>query len=136
MANSSEDKYTRRYFIKLTGYSLVGSFMALWYLLSAKQLKLSGGDNFKKVNFSGKADGVYFFDNFLVTKKGAALTVLSNRCTHAGCKINREYKGELVCACHGSTYDNTGKVLKGPALKPLEKLVYSIDNTGDIIIEN
>lgn len=134
MANTSEDKYTRRSFIKLAGYSLVGGFMALWYLLSAKQLELTGGKDFQKVNLSGKADGVYFFDSFLVTKKGAALTVLTNRCTHAGCKINHEHNGNLICACHGSAFSTAGAVIKGPALKPLAKLNYSIDSAGNVIV--
>lgn len=137
MAHTSPDKYTRRLFIKLAGFSLIGFFIALWYMISSRQINLSGNNRLTKVNLSGKVDGIYFFDTFLVTKKGASLTVLTNTCTHAGCRINQEHNGELLCACHGSTYSATGKVLKGPALKPLDHLAYSTNPvTGEITVWN
>lgn len=47
-------------------------------------------------------------------------TVLSTVCTHRGCAV--EARGEqLVCPCHGSTYDRGGAVLRGPAEQPLRK---------------
>jgi cytochrome b6-f complex iron-sulfur subunit len=47
-------------------------------------------------------------------------TVLSTVCTHRGCAV--EARGEqLVCPCHGSTYDRNGAVLRGPAEQPLRK---------------
>jgi cytochrome b6-f complex iron-sulfur subunit len=40
-------------------------------------------------------------------------------CTHMGCTVNPAGK-QLNCPCHGSQYDAlTGKVLQGPAPKPL-----------------
>lgn len=133
----SNDKHTRRTFIKIAGFSLIGAFVALWYALTSRQLRLSGGDGFKKINLSGKPDGTYFFNTFIVTKKGASLTVLSNLCTHAGCKINLEHNGELVCGCHGSVYSSSGRAIKGPARKPLEPLSYYTDPvTGDITVRS
>jgi Rieske Fe-S protein len=45
---------------------------------------------------------------------------LSTVCTHRGCAV--ESRGEqLVCPCHGSTYDRTGAVLRGPAEQPLRQ---------------
>ena len=47
-------------------------------------------------------------------------TVLSTVCTHRGCAV--ESRGEqLVCPCHGSTYDRNGAVLRGPAEQPLRR---------------
>ena len=35
-------------------------------------------------------------------------------CTHLGCVPNKIAKGWL-CPCHGSVYDNSGRILSGPA---------------------
>jgi cytochrome b6-f complex iron-sulfur subunit len=42
-------------------------------------------------------------------------------CTHLGCTVEED-DDVFVCPCHGSRYDQEGKVLKGPAQKPLKRL--------------
>lgn len=46
--------------------------------------------------------------------------VLSSVCTHRGCTVDAQ-DAHLVCPCHGSTYDRTGAVLRGPAERPLRR---------------
>ena len=39
-------------------------------------------------------------------------------CTHLGCIPNRDNAGQpggYLCACHGSVYDASGRILRGPA---------------------
>lgn len=135
MTDKDNNAYNRRDFIKIAGIALLGFFFVLWQQLTSKQFSLTGKKGSRKLNLTGQPDGIYFYDSFLVTKKGAALTVLNNRCTHAGCKVNKEHNGEILCACHGSRYKSTGEVIHGPALKPLEKLNYSTNPvSGEITI--
>jgi Rieske Fe-S protein len=47
--------------------------------------------------------------------------VLSAICTHQGCTVDIQGQ-QLVCPCHGSTYDRRGQVLRGPAERPLATL--------------
>lgn len=56
----------------------------------------------------------------LITRTGpATVAAFSAKCTHMGCTVAAKGK-EFVCPCHGSRYDAaTGKVLNGPAPKPL-----------------
>lgn len=50
------------------------------------------------------------------------LHAVSARCTHLGCLVafNRAERA-WECPCHGSRFDPQGRVLQGPALRPLEQ---------------
>ena len=54
-------------------------------------------------------------------------------CTHMGCVPNRENPGWL-CHCHGSQFDNSGRVLRGPAPKNLVVPPYKFIEAEKIII--
>ena len=54
-------------------------------------------------------------------------------CTHLGCVPNHNEDGWL-CACHGSMYDTSGRVVRGPAPKNLEVPVYSFEGENKIVI--
>ena len=62
-------------------------------------------------------------------------------CTHLGCipkgQMNGEIKGDFngwFCPCHGSHYDSSGRVRKGPAPKNLEVPKYSFINKNKLKI--
>lgn len=54
-------------------------------------------------------------------------------CTHMGCVPNRESPGWL-CHCHGSWFDDSGRVLHGPAPKNLEVPPYQFVAADKIVI--
>ena len=54
-------------------------------------------------------------------------------CTHMGCVPNKEGPG-WTCHCHGSQYDDSGRVLRGPAPKNLEVPPYRFIAADKIII--
>jgi ubiquinol-cytochrome c reductase iron-sulfur subunit len=69
------------------------------------------------------------------------IVAYSKICTHAGCAINLyrkptfpavEPRPALVCPCHYSTFDpaRAGKVLFGPAGRPLPQLPLMVDASG------
>ncbi len=58
---------------------------------------------------------------------------LSLVCTHLGCTVEQK-NGEYECPCHGSKYNDTGDVVRGPANIPLKKLRVETNETGNIIL--
>lgn len=71
------------------------------------------------------------------------ILAFSKICTHAGCAINLYRKPTfaplephpaLVCPCHYSTFDpyTGGKVIYGPAGRPLPQLPLEIDSAGNL----
>ncbi|MDO8208038.1 MAG: ubiquinol-cytochrome c reductase iron-sulfur subunit [Gallionella sp.] len=54
-------------------------------------------------------------------------------CTHMGCVPNKEGPG-WECHCHGSQYDDSGRVVRGPAPKNLEVPPYRFAADNKIII--
>jgi len=64
-----------------------------------------------------------------VTKHGdAAVTVFSPTCPHLGCQVDwNAASGHFECPCHGSVYAPDGKVLGGPAPRPLDALATRIE---------
>ncbi|MER5812470.1 Rieske (2Fe-2S) protein [Streptomyces sp. NPDC002033] len=53
----------------------------------------------------------------------------SAQCTHAGCVLDTIDKGEGNCPCHGSRFDvTTGKVVQGPAERPLPAVPVKVEN--------
>jgi ubiquinol-cytochrome c reductase iron-sulfur subunit len=54
-------------------------------------------------------------------------------CTHLGCVPNKEGPG-WTCHCHGSQYDDSGRVVRGPAPHNLEVPPYKFIADDKIII--
>ncbi len=58
-------------------------------------------------------------------------TALSLVCTHLGCTVESKLEG-FTCPCHGSRFDPQGKVIRGPAEKPLKSLRTRITSDGKL----
>ena len=55
-------------------------------------------------------------------------------CTHLGCAYHwDEAAKNFICPCHTSAFSIDGKVLTGPAPRPLDRLVTRVDN-GKLLI--
>jgi ubiquinol-cytochrome c reductase iron-sulfur subunit len=54
-------------------------------------------------------------------------------CTHLGCVPNHNEEGWL-CPCHGSVYDNSGRILHGPAPRNLDVPPYRFTGADKIVI--
>jgi len=58
-----------------------------------------------------------------------AITAFAPQCTHLGCAYHwDENNKNFLCPCHTSTFDITGKVLAGPAPRPLDRYEAKVEN--------
>ena len=71
-------------------------------------------------------------------KKDMPYLAFSGKCPHLGCAYKwRKHKvlGEVfLCPCHLSIYDASGKVLDGPAPRPLDLLPIQVSASGEVQI--
>ena len=71
-------------------------------------------------------------------KKDMPYIAFSGKCPHLGCGFKwRKHKvlGQVfLCPCHLSIYDASGKVLDGPAPRPLDPLPIQVSASGEVQI--
>lgn len=81
-------------------------------LAAYDELKQDGGFKvIKEVQIGDISDNI-----IIVRKSESTYLVFSAICRHKKCNVKfKTEKEAFVCPCHGSTYDLTGKVVKGPS---------------------
>jgi menaquinol-cytochrome c reductase iron-sulfur subunit len=57
--------------------------------------------------------------------KDAAFVVFSNRCMHVGCPVAATSIG-FACPCHGGQYDQVGRRIAGPPIRPLDRFQWEL----------
>jgi cytochrome b6-f complex iron-sulfur subunit len=72
--------------------------------------------------------------NIFIYRTREGFKALSALCPHLGCVIASTGSG-FRCPCHGSTFDNRGTVLAGPAPKPLSWLKVGLAPDGQITVD-
>lgn len=125
-------KQTRRGFIKAGLAGLAAITLLLWDNMVGRQ-KVIASRKVVEVPFN-EHDDVAFYEDFIIVNTDKEIKVLSSKCTHLGCQINKQVGDELLCPCHGSAFTLDGQVKKGPALRPLPEMEYKLDIAGGKII--
>lgn len=74
-----------------------------------------------------EAESVFIF------RDAAGLYAVSAVCTHLGCTVARSAEG-FDCPCHGSRFNPSGKVVAGPAPRPLPWLEISRAADGQLVV--
>ncbi len=80
-----------------------------------------------KVKLAGK-------EILLIRSAASEVRGISPKCTHQNCPLKYNAKtGKVDCSCHGSAFDLSGKVLKGPATTSLKTYAAAMKD-GRIIV--
>jgi len=78
---------------------------------------------------------------FFISYVDEGLLAMYRKCTHLGCTVPdwNFAEGQFHCPCHGSLFDRYGRVVAGPAPRPLDLMEVTVVggkvvvNTGKII---
>jgi len=72
------------------------------------------------------------YDIWVTKHSNTEATVYSPLCPHLNCRYTWEKK-QFTCPCHGSIFNQDGKVLGGPSPRPLDPLPYKIE-AGELYV--
>lgn len=139
--------YTRRGFLKAVA-GLAG-VVGIGVLLGS--VKLPSPTSGTKTTTTGQVAGsvanvndlkagtpVYFeyptgYPNALIKNSDGSLTAVSILCTHVCCECSFDStSSSFFCPCHGSLFDISGKVVRGPASTDLPTIQLRVDSTGNV----
>jgi len=77
--------------------------------------------------------------SLLIGRDAQGLYARSSLCTHSGCNMNTKGKllanGGIHCNCHGSEFDLTGVVTRGPAAKALSAEAVAVGDDGNVYVD-
>lgn len=81
-------------------------------------------------------EGLTVFGEAIVNRApDGTVRAFAARCTHLGCRLDRIVDGVVVCPCHGSRFAADGRVITGPARRPLAALRVTPDpETGGWVV--
>jgi Rieske Fe-S protein len=125
----------RQFLAKLLGGAAAAALILKSKPVLAKKLGLSLDkvEALKKVGGSAtvKLDGK---EMIIIRDSDTTVRALAAKCTHQACPVSYNPSAKKVeCKCHGSNFDVSGKVLKGPATVALQSYPASLSD-GRIIL--
>jgi cytochrome b6-f complex iron-sulfur subunit len=139
-----QDLMSRRYFLEIVGLGSIAITAAGTALLTVEYLSpnvlLEPSPTFKAGPVDGytpnsvtklKEEKVY-----IVRAKEGYFYALSDVCTHLGCITNwLPDEGLIACPCHGSRFNMEGNVVHGPAPRPLERYLITLNDQGQLVVD-
>jgi Rieske Fe-S protein len=117
----------RKIFIRFLAGLGLGFTAWIWYRITGFQFERENRTEFR--HGQDIPLGIHYFGQYYLIRTDRSLRAFSTICTHAGCRIGKNVGNRLQCGCHGSQFEaETGKPLRGPAIKSLRELECWFDN--------
>jgi cytochrome b6-f complex iron-sulfur subunit len=130
----------RRNFLKLIVNALLGASGALGLAGLARYFSYQADPPAPTEFDVGPASGFPQGETILLPQIPAALrhsskgyTAVSMKCTHLGCTVDKPGTS-FECPCHGSRFDENGKLMRGPATRDLPTLRVEQSEEGNLIV--
>ena len=102
------------------------------YIVPPKQSIQGTSENIEIANLSELQEGTskYFAYNNVpcaLINVGGEIKGFSRVCTHLQCAIDWDKKSQtFLCPCHAAVFDTNGRVVSGPAPKPIPELKVNV----------
>jgi menaquinol-cytochrome c reductase iron-sulfur subunit len=69
------------------------------------------------------------FSAYVLTENGQDFTVMSNICTHLGCRVRWIAENEgFFCPCHNGVFSKDGSVVSGPPPRSLDRFESKVED--------
>lgn len=69
------------------------------------------------------------FSAYVLTENGRDFEVMSNVCTHLGCRVRWiDDQDSFACPCHNAKFGRDGGVLDGPPPRPLDRFENMVED--------
>lgn len=140
----SNNSLSRRYFLEIVGGGaivsaaagsviLTGQFLSPNVLLEPSlRFKAGSVENYPPDSITLNKEQTVF----IIRAKEGYFYAMSAVCTHLGCIANwKSEDGIVACPCHGSKFDREGRVIDGPAPRPLPRFAVTLDEQGQLIVD-
>jgi len=139
--NSDKEKVSRRSFLSIIGWgglslSWIAAVFANFSFMKPtvdygppKIFRVGSPEDYK--------DGVkvtYENERVVVVKDKKGFASISLVCTHLGCTVRTSEAG-FECPCHGSQFDDEGRVTGGPAPRTLDWYRISLAPNGELEVD-
>jgi cytochrome b6-f complex iron-sulfur subunit len=142
MGSATGDMDRRQFFIKLGATSLAvagagACVFGLQYLSPSVLYEPSPIVNAGKPEHY-PIDSVTLDPRFaiFVVRLPEGFYAMSAVCTHLGClSVWKPEAGVIACPCHGSSFQRDGKVIAGPAPRPLPRLKMWMSDEGSLMVD-
>lgn len=125
-----QKRISRKIFLRWTAGLSFGFAVWVWHRIANFQTERE-----RRIEFGHSQDiplGISYFGKYYISRTEKSVRAFSTTCTHAGCRIGKGDLNTLQCHCHGSRFEGeTGKPIKGPAIKPLQELECRFDTKSD-----
>jgi Rieske Fe-S protein len=125
-----QKQISRISFFQIVSVAILGFITWIWYRLSVFQTEHENNMEFR--HGQDIPMGISYFEKYYLYRNNKLVRAFLTRCTHAGCRIGKNTGNILQCNCHGSQFDaETGRPLKGPAMKPLQEIECLFDEKNE-----
>ncbi len=126
-------RINRKTFFKWATAALAVPLAYVWQASVSRDKSFSKQEQTLEIE-KGLPDGVHFFGRVILVKENENYKLMSSKCTHLGCEIDKLENGRMVCPCHGSRYDKNGRPVKGPASDNLQNIAYEMTRDRDHLV--